>query len=251
MSDEGLLKRRIRMDLQYLGTNYAGWQWQDNALSIQEVVENALEKIVGHHARLHASGRTDAGVHAEFQPAHADVATRLPDYKILNGLNSLLPADVAVLAVSTTPETWHSRFSAIEKTYRYTIFNRRIRSPFLIGRAWLIHRRLDVEAMRAGSLALLGEHDFSSFRSAGCSAKHPVRAITEAFIERAGDVVTLRFTSNGFLRQMVRNMVGTLVDVGKGKMEPGAVNTILEARNRALAGPCAPAEGLSLIDVRY
>lgn len=243
--------RRIRLDFEYLGTKYAGWQWQDNAVSIQQVAEKALEKIVGHHARITASGRTDAGVHAENQPAHADVSTRMSDEQIMLGLNALLPKDIAVTAVTTVAPAWRARFDAVEKIYRYTILNRRTPSVFLHGRVWLVHTPLDVDAMRGAAEALAGEHDFSSFRSAGCAAKDPVRVLKPLEIAREGDIVTLTLASSGFLKQMVRNIVGTLVEVGRGRMAPGAVADILAVRDRAKAGPCAPPEGLTLVKVRY
>lgn len=239
------------MDFEYLGSNYAGWQWQDNALSIQQVAEEALAKIVGHHARINASGRTDAGVHAENQPAHADVATKLGDEAIMRGLNSLLPKDIVVTAVTTVDSAWHSRFDSVEKTYRYTILNRRTPSAFLHGRVWLVYAPLDLEGMRKAAEPLLGEHDFSSFRAARCAAKEPVRTLTELTITRDGDIVTFTLTSGGFLKQMVRNIVGTLVEVGRGRMAPETVAQILAARDRTKAGPCAPPEGLTLVKVRY
>ena len=243
--------RRLRLDFEYLGSNYAGWQWQDNALSIQQVAEKALAKIIGHHARINASGRTDAGVHAENQPAHADVSTKMSDETIMRGVNSLLPPDIVVTAVTTVASTWHSRFDAVEKTYRYTILNRRTPSVFLYKRVWLIYNPLDMEAMRKAAVCLAGEHDFSSFRAARCAAKDPVRTLQPLEIARNGDIVTFTLTASGFLKQMVRNIVGTLAEVGRGRMEPNAVAQILAARDRTKAGPCAPPEGLTLVKVRY
>jgi tRNA pseudouridine38-40 synthase len=243
--------RRIRLDFEYLGSNYAGWQWQDNALSIQQVAEEALATIVGHHARINASGRTDAGVHAENQPAHADVATKLSDETIMRGVNSILPKDIVVTAVTTVDANWHSRFDAVEKTYRYTILNRRAPSAFLHGRVWLIYNPLDLEDMRKAAVCLTGEHDFSSFRAARCAAKDPVRTLQPVEIARDGDIVTFTLTASGFLKQMVRNIVGTLVEVGRGRMAPDTVAQILAVRDRTKAGSCAPAEGLTLVKVRY
>jgi len=243
--------RRIRLDFEYLGANYAGWQWQDNALSIQQVAEEALARIAGHHARINASGRTDAGVHAENQPAHADVTTKMRDEQIMLGLNAILPKDIAVTAVTTVDPNWNARFDSVEKTYRYTILNRRTPSVFLHGRVWLIYAPLDMDAMRKAAEALAGEHDFSSFRAARCAAKDPVRTLQPLEIAREGDIVTFTLTSGGFLKQMVRNIVGTLTEVGRGRMTPEAVADILAARDRTKAGPCAPPEGLTLVKVRY
>lgn len=249
--DVARIQRRIRLDFEYLGSNYAGWQWQDNALSIQQVAEKALANMIGHHARINASGRTDAGVHAENQPAHADVSTKMSDETIMRGMNSLLPKDIAVTAVTTVDPAWHSRFDSVEKTYRYTILNRRTPSVFLHGRVWLVYNPLDMEAMRKAAGCLAGEHDFSSFRAAGCAAKEPVRTLQPVEIAKDGDIVTFTLTASGFLKQMVRNIVGTLVEVGRGRMETEAVERILAARDRMKAGPCAPPEGLTLVKVRY
>jgi tRNA pseudouridine38-40 synthase len=265
--------RRIRIDFEYLGTAYAGWQWQDNALSIQEVAEKALQKLVNHKVRLTASGRTDSGVHALFQPAHGDVATRMEDVQIWRGLNAVLPKDIAVRGVATVPAGWDARQCAIRKTYRYTILNREEPSVFLRGRVWHFKNRLDMAPMIRAAANLLGQRDFSSFRSAGYSGDSPIRRIMEIRIwrERAedeigrlapappyagggrgdGSLVLLSFTADGFLKQMVRNMVGTLVEVGKGKLAPEAMAAILEAKDRQAAGPCAPAEGLCLLSVEY
>lgn len=243
--------RRIRIDFEYLGARYAGWQWQDNALSIQEVAEKALEKIIGSHARINSSGRTDAGVHALCHPAHADVSTRLSDGELLKALNAVLPEDVTALDVRTVAPDWSARFSAKEKTYRYTILNRQIPSVFDHGRVWHVRKPLDVGAMREAAATLVGEHDFSSFRSAGCASKHPVRTLTRLDIKTHGGKIVIELTANAFLKQMVRNIVGTLAEAGKGALAPRDVKGILLARDRTAAGPCAPAHGLCLVGVVY
>jgi len=259
-------KRRIRIDFQYIGSAYAGWQWQDNALAIQQVAEAALEKLVNHKARLNASGRTDSGVHALCQPAHADVSTRMDDLQILRGLNAVLPKDVCALDVRTVPDGWDAREHAKRKTYQYTILNRETPSVFMLGRAWHIHSPLDLEAMRSAATHLLGEKDFSSFRSSGHGGESPIRNVLDIRMWRQmaadeaagavssppeGSIIQISFVSTGFLKQMVRNMVGTLVDVGRGKAAPDAIPAILAARDRTSAGVCAPAEGLYLMRVEY
>ncbi|VAX21911.1 tRNA pseudouridine(38-40) synthase [hydrothermal vent metagenome] len=246
-----MTKRRIRLNLEYLGTRYAGWQWQDNAVSIQQVVEEALGKITSLKSRVTASGRTDAGVHALSQPAHADVETRMSDGEMVKAMNALLPDDVVVKEVVTVADDWSARFSAKEKTYIYTILNRERPSVFEHGRVWHIKKALDIDVMRDAARALVGEHDFTSFRSAGCAAKNPVRTITKLNIDRDDDTIELTFTGSGFLKQMVRNIVGTLVEAGRGKIEPDDVSTILGERDRTKAGPCAPPDGLCLVDVVY
>lgn len=243
--------RRIKMILEYAGGNYAGWQFQINALSIQEVVETALGKMLAMESRVMASGRTDAGVHALYQPASVDVRTKMSDAEILKGLNSLLPKDIVAKELETAPPGFSVIRDAKEKTYRYTILNSPIRSALEHGRVWWIINRLNVEAMREGAKALLGEHDFTSFRSASCTAGNPVRNLKGLKIKAEGDKLHLEFTSSGFLKQMVRNLVGTLVFVGDGKLRPDDVKKILEAKDRQKAGPCAPPEGLCLVDVVY
>lgn len=244
-------ERRIRIDLEYHGARYAGWQWQDNAISIQQVAEEALEKLTGQKTRITASGRTDAGVHAILQPTHADVTTNIPDSQLLRGMNALLPEDVAAKSVSTVPKQWDARRSAVRKTYRYVILNRELPSVFGHGRQWHIRHHLDAEKMAKAAEHLLGERDFSSFRSSGCASTSPVRKISLAEVVRDGEMITMTFTGSGFLKQMVRNMVGTLAEVGRGKLAPEAMKDILEARDRKAAGPCAPPEGLWLVDVEY
>lgn len=243
--------RRIRLGLEYLGTNYSGWQVQPDSVTVQQVVEEALEKITGVHSRVTASGRTDAGVHARHQPAHSDVATRISDGEIKHGMNALLPADVAVKSVTTVADDWHARFDALEKTYMYEAHIKGHLSPFDNGRVWHIPYELDVSAMHQCAKALMGEHDFTSFQSAGCSAKSPVREITRLEITRDGDRLRFEFTGTGFLKQMVRNIVGTLVDVGRGKGKSSHIKDAMDACDRKKAGPCAPSCGLYLVDVKY
>ncbi len=244
-------KRRIKMVFEYLGGNYVGWQVQPNGISVQEVVEKALATIVNHSGRVTASGRTDAGVHAICQPAHADVETNAGDGEILHGMNALLPNDIVAREVVTVSDEWHARYSAKEKTYRYTIFNAPLRSAFNFGRVWHVKTPLDADAMREAARCFIGEHDFTSFRSAGCAAKHAVRQITRLEIVKEGDNLNVYITANGFLKQMVRNIVGTLVEVGRGKEPVAFVKEAMEAKDRKKAGPCAPPEGLCLVDVKY
>jgi tRNA pseudouridine38-40 synthase len=244
-------KRRIRMTLEYLGTNYAGWQWQNNVVTVQQVVEEALQKITSLQSRVTASGRTDAGVHALNQPAHADVETAMGDDEIMRAMNALLPDDVSVKEVTTVADDWSARFSAKDKTYRYIILNRERHSVFDHGSVWHIKNRLNIDAMRQAAGTFIGEHDFTSFRSAGCAAKNPVRSITKLDIEQDDDTILLTFTSNGFLKQMVRNIVGTLVEVGRGKIAPGDIAKILDKHDRTEAGVCAPPQGLCLMNVVY
>ena len=244
-------RRRIRIDLEYLGGGYSGFQWQDNALSIQQVVEEALALMVSHPVRLNASGRTDAGVHAERHPTHADLTTSLTDQQLYRGLNSILPSDIKAISLNTVPDGWNCRGAAKSKTYRYVICNRDFMPVFDHGRVWLIKQPLDVAGMRLAAVHFLGKRDFSSFRSAGCSGKSPIKNIMALDIKTEGAKIIFHVTADGFLKQMVRNLVGTLAHVGKGKIKPEDIPSMLEARDRQAAGPCAPAEGLCLESVEY
>lgn len=243
--------RRVLFIFEYLGTRYAGWQRQPNAVAIQQVIEEALEKITQTPATLIASGRTDAGVHALALPAHADLATRITDAGLVRALNALLPHDIVAKEARTVPNDFHARYSALDKTYRYVILNRVLPSAFDHGRVWHFRSPLGVDAMRAAAARLTGERDFSSFRSAGCASKHPVRDLKRLTVEKQGDFAVLTFTGSGFLKQMARNITGTLVEVGRGAMNPDDMDRILAARDRTAAGPCAPAEGLTLVEVTY
>ena len=239
------------MDLEYIGTRYAGLQWQENALTVQAVVESALDKLTASHSRLTAAGRTDSGVHALCQPTHADVTTNMSDMELHRGLNSILPHDIVVNSVTTVADDWSARFSAKQKTYHYTILNRERPSAFDHGRVWHIRKPLDIAKMRTAGQLLTGEHDFASFRSSGCSRKCTARIIDKLIIERDGDHIRFAVTAKSFLKQMVRNIVGTLADIGLGKMNPNEIIAILDARDRTKAGLCAPPGGLCLMEVVY
>lgn len=244
-------KRRIKVVFEYFGGRYVGWQVQPNGVSVQVVVEKALSTIVNRAVRVTASGRTDAGVHAFCQPTHADVETNATDAEIKHGLNALLPNDIVAKEVVTVADGWHARYDTKEKTYCYTILNRVTPSVFDYGRVWHLKAPLDIAAMRSGALCLVGEHDFTSFRSAGCSAKHANRQITRLEIVKEGDNLYVYITANGFLKQMVRNVVGTLVEVGRNREPVAFVKDALDAKDRTKAGPCAPPEGLCLMEVKY
>lgn len=244
--------RNIRLTLEYDGTCYHGWQRQKNALSIQEVVETALAKLTGEQVRLLGSGRTDAGVHAWAQVANFHTSSHIPLKAFHAGLNSLLPRDIAVLDAAAAPPDFHARKSARAKTYEYRILNRTSLSPLSRRYAWVIQDPLDLEAMARAAAALPGEHDFSTFRASGGSPGHAVRQILAAawHPEREGH---LRFsiTANGFLRGMVRSLVGTMVEIGRGKRPPEDLAALLAQADRRLAGPTAPPQGLFLVEVIY
>ncbi len=245
-------RRNIRLTLEYDGTRYHGWQRQKNALSLQEVIEEALTRIAGETVRLIASGRTDAGVHARGQVANFINTTTVPLRAFLHGLNSLLPMDIAVLQAEEVPLAFQARYAALWKTYEFRILNRPMRSPLHHHYAWWIPGPLDVAAMQEAAQALPGEHDFSAFRAAGSRPGQAVRCVREAvWHQHPEGWLTFTITANGFLRGMVRSLVGTMAEIGRGKYTPGHLREVLEKGDRRLAGPTAPPQGLFLVGVEY
>ncbi len=245
-------RRNIRLTLEYDGTRYHGWQRQKNALSIQAVIETALARITGEAVRLTGSGRTDAGVHALGQVANFLTTSTVPRRAFLHGLNSLLPMDIAVLQAEEAPLDFHARFAALAKTYEYRILNRPVRSPLNQTRAWWISHALDAAAMQEACEALPGEHDFLAFRAAGGRPGPAVRQVREAVWHCLPEGwLHFTITANGFLRGMVRSLVGTMVEIGRGKYPPGYLGEVVEKRDRRLAGPTAPPQGLFQVEVEY
>lgn len=243
--------RRLKLVLEYCGTRYHGWQVQPNALSVQECLERALTKITNAPVRLHAAGRTDAGVHALGQVAHCDTASTIPLAALHRGLNSLLPTDIAVLHVAEVPMDFHARYSARHKAYAYVVHNHPLRSAFAAPFTWYIPQSLNVPAMRTAAQVLIGRHDFSAFRAASCAARSPVRCLSQLAVKRRAGRIFFVLCADGFLQHMVRNIVGTLVEIGRGKIPPEAMVAILQSRQRQHAGPTAPPQGLFLVRVHY
>ena len=245
-------KRNFKLTLEYDGSQYHGWQRQHGALTIQEVLESRLEIILGEPMRTRASGRTDAGVHARGQVVNFYAHTALEPAEIQRGLNGLLPPDIVVLHAEDVDHAFHARFSAVGKRYEYRILNREAPSALERHFAWHIRKPLDPSAMRACLASIVGLHDFSAFMAAGSPVNSTERDLYRAEIEAcdAHHLVFL-FEANGFLRHMVRNLVGTLVAVGKGKLAPSDFSAILASRDRRQAGMTAPAHGLYLVSVRY
>ena len=243
--------RNIKLTIEFDGTSYAGWQIQLNGLAIQQVMEESLARLVGHQVRLHGSGRTDAGVHARGMVATFATDRPLPLRAFSDGLNSLLPPEIAVLDAQEVPDDFHPRFDAKGKHYRYTIFNGKRRAPLLRHTAWFVRGGLDLAAMRRAAIHLVGEHDFTAFRAANCAAKTSVRTVWSVDISRDGELVLIDVKGRGFLKNMVRIMAGTLVEVAQGKMSPDIIPRLLDAADRSLAGRTAPPHGLCLIEVYY
>ena len=243
--------RSIKLIIEYDGTGYHGWQVQPNVRTIQGVMEGKLAQITGERVRLTASSRTDAGVHALGQVANFKTHSSLDARSFLKALNSLLPEDIRIKEVEEIDESFHARFSAVGKIYEYRIFNGELTSPFCRHFSWFVPGKLDLTRMREAAMKLVGRHDFSSFCSSGSNHVTPIREIYGIKVERRGELIVIRIGANAFLKQMVRNIVGTLVDVGKRKLTPFQFGHILEARDRQKAGMAAPARGLFLVRVNY
>ena len=241
----------IKITVEYDGTKYHGWQIQFMGETIQGVLERAISTFLRNPTRITGSGRTDAGVHALGQVANFFSEQEHGPHRIRRALNALTPDDITIKEVEIVADTFDARRDGRSRVYEYHILNRTTPSPFYLNRAWHIHEPLDVDAMRRAILCLLGEHDFSSFRAAGCDAAHPVRKVYQASLEPRGELLVYTIEATAFLRHMVRNIVGTLVDVGVGLRAPQSFAELLEARDRTKAGPTAPPHGLYLVEVRY
>jgi len=239
--------------LEYDGTEFAGWQRQANGVSVQQVLEEAAAKLNGGSpVASFVAGRTDAGVHAEAQVAQLELEKIFSAERLCDALNfHMKPHAVTVLQAVPAPEGWNARFSAIRRTYRYRILNRRARPALLAHRVWHVTVPLDASAMHAAAQHLLGRHDFSSFRAAACQAKSPVRTLDRLDVMRIGEEIEIVAEARSFLHHQVRNMVGTLKLVGEGAWPETATATALAARDRRAAGPTAPANGLCLTGVFY
>jgi tRNA pseudouridine38-40 synthase len=218
---------------------------------VQDALEPALAAIAGAAVGVTAAGRTDRGVHARAQVVHFDTTARRPESAWVRGVNALLPDSVAVLWSREMPHDFHARYSAVSRTYRYLLLNRPVRAALEATRVGWFHASLDVHSMREAALSLLGEHDFSAFRSSECQAKTPVRTLHELHIERHGERIDFMLRANAFLHHMVRNIVGTLVYVGSGKHPPQWVRDVLLSRQRSRAAPTFAAEGLYLDAIEY
>jgi tRNA pseudouridine38-40 synthase len=244
---------RYKLILEYDGGPFRGWQRQANGPSVQAAVEAAVEAFCGERVTVVAAGRTDAGVHATGQVIHLDLGREAVPERLQEALNfHLRPAPVAVLRAEPVCPDFHARFSATRRTYRYLIVNRRAPLTLLRGRAWLVSRPLDAESMHEAAQLLVGHHDFTSFRGALCQAKSPVKTLDRlAVLRRRGEEIEVAAEARSFLHHQVRNMVGTLKLVGEGRWRIADVEAALAARDRAAAGPTAPAHGLYLTRVAY
>jgi tRNA pseudouridine38-40 synthase len=241
----------IKLTIEYDGTDYYGWQIQATGKTIQSVLEKAVSTLVGQPTRIIGAGRTDAGVHALGQVANFLSDKELEPYRMQRALNALTPDDITVKTVEIVPESFHARRDARSRVYEYRLLNRPSPSPFYLRFAWHVHDALNVPAMRDAITCLEGEHDFSSFRAADCDAVHPVRIIYRASLNQSGELIVLSVEATAFLRHMVRNLIGTLVEVGRHQRTPHSFVELLSARDRTQAGIKAPAQGLFLMEVKY
>ena len=241
----------LLLTISYDGTNYSGWQVQPNGLAVQQVVEEALEQLLKERVQVRSSGRTDAGVHARAMAASFTTSRNLPMQAFVEGTNRFLPADIAVQSARIVPDGFKPITMAHAKQYRYTIINSSVRSPLDRLYSWQVREPLDLAAMTEAASRFVGSHDFAAFRASNCVAKTTVRRIDSVEITQHGSRITIDVIGGGFLKNMVRVMVGTLVDIGKGRFTPSDIDRLLLRGDRKEAGCTAPACGLCLIQVFY
>ncbi len=242
---------RIKLTLEYDGSNYVGWQLQPNGVSVQQQLESALLQLLGEPVRVHSSGRTDAGVHALGMVCHLDSNRQLPLSAWREGLNRYLPDDIAVRAAEFVADQFHARFSARGKRYRYSILRSEVRSPLQRKTSWQIRQPLDLQAMRTAAELLQGKHDFATFRTSGCAAGTTCREIFKLELTEADCLLYIDVSGSGFLKNMVRMMVGTLVEIGRGKRPVEDISRLLAGDPQVAPALTAPAQGLCLMEVWY
>lgn len=242
---------RVKLIVAYDGTDYHGFVKQKSVITVQQVLEEAIAYILRTPVLIEGAGRTDAGVHAQGQCCIFDAETSIPVLSLLRAINSKLPKDVVIKEAEIVPESFHPRFSAKRKTYRYQILNSSIRNPFLERYAYFYPRSLNIEWMKKAAEYMVGEHDFKCFCAAGSTVLSTVRTIYDLQVFKAGDLITIDVCGNGFLYNMVRIITGTLVKAGEGKIAAGQVKDIIESKERALAGPTVPPQGLTMLNIVY
>ena len=245
------VRQRVALGVEYDGASFHGWQVQDHADTVQERLERALAQVADHPVRVHCAGRTDTGVHGTGQVVHFDTTARRTPRNWVLGCNVNLPPQINIAWAQQVPDSFHARFSALSRSYRYLILNRPTRSAIWRDRAVWVHRPLDTERMQAAAGYLLGTHDFSSYRALGCQAKSPVRTIHSLTVRREGERIRIDVTADGFLHHMVRNIAGVLITIGQGERPVEWSRQVLEYRDRTLGGVTAPPQGLYLVGVDY
>jgi tRNA pseudouridine38-40 synthase len=243
---------RYKLIIEYDGTPFAGWQRQINSRSVQQAVEEAIERFSGQAVRIQCAGRTDAGVHATHQVAHVDLTKEWRSDTVRDATNAHLRGEsVAVVAAEAAPDDFNARTSAVRRRYLYRILNRRAPPGLDRNRVWHVPWALDAPAMHEAAQVLIGRHDFTTFRAAECQAKNPMRTLEQLDVARAGEEIRVESAARSFLHHQVRSMVGTLMLVGNGRWSADDVRAALEAKERARCGPTAPAAGLYLVGVDY
>jgi tRNA pseudouridine38-40 synthase len=243
---------RWRLTIEYDGGPFMGWQRQDHGPSVQQALEEALQRMTGEQAQVLAAGRTDAGVHALAMPAHVDVMKSLTPHRLREGLNALVrPQPISVLDVTEVPDDWHARFSCVGRRYLYRILSRRAPPALDAGRVWHIAVPLDVAAMHEGAAHLIGRHDFTTFRSAQCQSDSPVKTLDNLSVTKVDEEIHVAAAARSFLHHQVRSMVGCLAMVGRGQWRPDDMRKALEARDRSALGFNAPPHGLYFVEAIY
>ena len=237
--------------ISYCGTDFHGWQRQENAATVQAAIEDSIEELCGKKTYVSGCGRTDAGVHARYYVASAQLDTNIPDERLPAAINARLPGSVVVHKAVTVDDEFDARFSCVKKQYTYVIHNSRTRNPFLTDRAYFFPQALDIDRMSRACSYIEGTHDFAAFKSEGTPVKSTVRTVFECSAEKRGDMIYIRACADGFLYNMVRTIAGTLIYAGLCKIEPEDIKTILENGAREAAGPCAPACGLYMTKLFY
>ena len=242
---------RIALGVEYDGAPFCGWQSQTEGCGVQDTLEIAIAKIAEHEIRIHAAGRTDTGVHALMQVVHFDTDTARPESAWLRGVNAFLPKTVRVVWAKQVDDEFHARFSAQQRSYQYLLVNQPTAPAINADKAGWYHLPLDIKAMQSAIAYLQGEHDFSAFRASECQASSPIRNLVEAKISAHNEFIIFNFSANAFLQHQVRNMVGALVYVGKGKYPPDFIKSLLENKDRTLSPPTFSPNGLYLTGVAY
>lgn len=243
--------RNILLTIEYDGKNYVGWQMQNNGISVEEKVKIAIEKLVKEEVKLYGSGRTDSGVHALGQAASFYTNSNISADKLPYGINSFLPEDIRVIKAEEKEKDFHARYSAKGKEYVYLIYNRSIMNPIYEGRASHVFYKLDLDKMKRASKDLIGIHDFAGFMGSGSSVKSTVREIYDIDIIKDNDLIKIKISGSGFLYNMVRIIVASLIDIGRGRFDENRIKEILETKQRSMANVTAPAVGLYLNKVFY
>jgi tRNA pseudouridine38-40 synthase len=243
---------RWRLTIEFDGRPFMGWQRQDHGPSVQQSLEEAIHRMTGERAAVHAAGRTDAGVHALAMAAHCDIEKTVTEHRLREGLNALVrPHPISITDVEQVADDWHARFSCIGRKYLYRILNRRAPPALDRGRVWHIAMPLDVEAMADGAAHLVGHHDFTTFRSVHCQSESPVKTLDRLDVTRVGEEIRIEAGARSFLHHQVRSMVGCLALVGRGNWAPNDIKKSLESRNRAELGLNAPPDGLYFVEAVY